>query len=88
VPLDHPVQKELRLTNATPTPQLTESAGHSRKVEPALPYGDAAHPAFPGKARRTDRCFDEFLERRFPGSRRKAYYLMSIHEHSPPQARK
>lgn len=27
------------------------------------------------------KCFDEFLERRFPGSRRKAYYLMSIHEH-------
>jgi len=32
--------------------------------------------------------FDEFLERRFPESRRKAYYLMSIHEHLPPQARK
>ena len=27
--------------------------------------------------------FDEFLERRFPGSRRKAYYLMAIHEHLP-----
>ncbi len=25
--------------------------------------------------------FDEFLERRFPESRRKAYYLMTIHEH-------
>jgi len=24
--------------------------------------------------------FDEFLEKRFPGSRRKAYYLMAIHE--------
>ena len=24
--------------------------------------------------------FDEFLERKFPGSRRKAYYLMAIHE--------
>jgi hypothetical protein len=34
------------------------------------------------------RCFDEFLERRFPESRRKAYYLMSIHENLPPQARK
>ena len=34
------------------------------------------------------KCFDEFLERRFLGSRRKAYYLMSIHEHLPPQARK
>jgi hypothetical protein len=32
--------------------------------------------------------FDDFLERRFPGSRRKAYYLMSIHENLPPQARK
>ena len=34
------------------------------------------------------KSFDEFLERRFPDSRRKAYYLMSIHEHLPPQARK
>jgi hypothetical protein len=34
------------------------------------------------------RSFDEFLERRFPESRRKAYYLMSIHEHLPPEARK
>jgi hypothetical protein len=34
------------------------------------------------------KCFDEFLEMRFPESRRKAYYLMSIHEHLPPQARK
>jgi hypothetical protein len=33
-------------------------------------------------------CFDDFLERRFPESRRKAYYLMSIHEHLPPQVRK
>src|SRR5271157_2086260 len=32
--------------------------------------------------------FDEFLARQFPESRRKAYYLMSIHEHLPPQARK
>ena len=32
--------------------------------------------------------FDKFLEKRFPDSRRKAYYLMSIHEHLPPQARK
>ena len=35
----------------------------------------------------TLKSFDEFLERRFPESRRKAYYLMSIHEHLPPQAR-
>jgi hypothetical protein len=34
------------------------------------------------------KSFVEFLERRFPESRRKAYYLMSIHEHLPPQARK
>jgi len=34
------------------------------------------------------KCFDEFLDRRFPESRRKAYYLMSIHEYLPPQARK
>src|SRR5690349_10489960 len=32
--------------------------------------------------------FDEFLERRFPESRRKAYYLMSIHENLPPQVQK
>jgi hypothetical protein len=34
------------------------------------------------------KSFDEFLARRFLESRRKAYYLMSIHEHLPPQARK
>jgi len=34
------------------------------------------------------KSFDEFLEKRFPESRRKAYYLMSIHEHLPPPARK
>ena len=32
--------------------------------------------------------FDEFLERRCPESRRKAYYLMSIQEHLPPQVRR
>ena len=32
--------------------------------------------------------FDEFLEKRFPQSRRKAYYLLSIHEHLPPPVRK
>src|SRR5512135_1414048 len=31
--------------------------------------------------------FDDFLERRFPESRRKAYYLMSIHEQLPRQVR-
>src|SRR5712691_849162 len=34
------------------------------------------------------KSFDEFLSRRFPESRRKAYYLMSIHEHLPPEARR
>jgi hypothetical protein len=34
------------------------------------------------------KSFDEFLARRFPESRRKAYYLMSIHEHLPPPARR
>ena len=34
------------------------------------------------------RSFDEFLEKRFPESRRKAYYLMSIHEYLPPQVRR
>ncbi len=29
------------------------------------------------------KSFDEFLEKRFPDSRRKAYYLMTIHEHLP-----
>src|SRR6202790_4205944 len=32
--------------------------------------------------------FDAFLGTRFPQSRRKAYYLMSINENLPPQARK
>src|SRR5512133_1955140 len=34
------------------------------------------------------KSFDEFLERRFPESRRKAYYVMSIHENLPPLVRK
>jgi len=34
------------------------------------------------------KSFDEFLERRFPESRRKAYYLMSIHEHLPRPVRR
>jgi hypothetical protein len=29
------------------------------------------------------RSFDEYLEQKFPESRRKAYYLMAIHEHLP-----
>ena len=34
------------------------------------------------------KSFDEFLQKRFPESRRKAYYLMSIHEHVPKQIKK
>lgn len=34
------------------------------------------------------RSFDDFLERRFPASRRKAYYLMAIHEKLPRQMHK
>jgi hypothetical protein len=34
------------------------------------------------------RSFDEFLEWRFPESRRKAYYLMAIHEHLTPVRKK
>ena len=34
------------------------------------------------------KSFDDFLEKRFPDSRRKAYYLMSIHEHLPKQIKK
>src|SRR5438270_4271722 len=34
------------------------------------------------------KSFDEFLEKRFPESRRKAYYLMSIHERLPKQIKK
>jgi len=29
------------------------------------------------------KSFDEYLEKKFPESRRKAYYLMAIHEHLP-----
>ena len=40
-----------------------------------------------GQYRRMDslNSFDEFLERKFPESRRKAYYLMAIHEQLPRQ---
>ncbi|MDA2912749.1 hypothetical protein MYX77_02100 [Acidobacteriia bacterium AH_259_A11_L15] len=34
------------------------------------------------------KSFDEFLEKHFPESRRKAYYLMAIHEHLPREARR
>ena len=34
------------------------------------------------------KSFDEYLARRFPESRRKAYYLMSIHEELPLSVKK
>jgi hypothetical protein len=34
------------------------------------------------------KSFDDFLTKRFPDSRRKAYYLMSIHEHLPKPIKK
>ncbi len=34
------------------------------------------------------KSFDEFLEKKFPESRRKAYYLMAIHERLPRQVHK
>ena len=34
------------------------------------------------------KSFEEFLEAKFPDSRRKAYYLMSIHEHLPPEVKR
>jgi len=34
------------------------------------------------------RSFDQFLAKRFPQSRRNAYYLMTIHEHLPKQIHK
>ena len=33
------------------------------------------------------KSLDEFLEKKFPESRRKAYYLMGIHEQLPRQIR-
>ena len=43
-----------------------------------------------GQYWRMDRLksFDEFLEKKFPESRRKAYYLMAIHERLPRQVHK
>lgn len=34
------------------------------------------------------KSFDDFLEHRFPGSRRRAYYFMSIHEHMPKHVKR
>ena len=31
--------------------------------------------------------FEAYLEKKFPDSRRKAYYLMSIHDQSPAESR-
>jgi len=46
---------------------------------------DICAKSVPGQYWRVDKLksYGEFLERRFPESRRKACYLMSIHEHLP-----
>jgi hypothetical protein len=66
--------------------QRTEAEGDTRFVE----LGRYLCEVRAGQYWRLDklRSFDDFLTRRFPESRRKAYYLMSIHENLPPQARK
>ena len=66
------------------------SRGRRRSATPSSLNWDAIYARCGREYWRLEdlKCFDEFLERRFPGSRRKAYYLMSIHEHLPPQARK
>src|SRR2546429_9317535 len=58
-------------------------AGHPLRRVGTLPLRSPSWPQLENL-----KSFDEFLERRFPESRRKAYYLMSIHEHLPPEARK
>src|SRR5215471_18940011 len=50
-------------------------------------WAEGIHPRQTG-ALEGVKSFEVFLQRRFPESRRKAYYLMSIHENLPPQARK
>jgi hypothetical protein len=67
-------------------PSTKTLAGHTRFVE----LGRYLCEVRAGQYWRLEnlKSFDEFLERRFPESRRKAYYLMSIHEHLPPQARR
>ena len=66
--------------------QRTEAEGDTRFVE----LGRYLCEVRAGQYWRLEKLssFDDFLTRRFPESRRKAYYLMSIHENLPPQARK
>ena len=76
VPLAHPSTCNGQNTSAFKHPS------RSRPSKPSISRFD--RPARPDEAK----SFDEFLEKCFPESRRKAYYLMAIHEHLPKQARK
>jgi hypothetical protein len=66
--------------------QLTEQERDTRFVE----LGRYLCEVRAGQYWRVDRLksFDEFLEKKFPESRRKAYYLMAIHERLPKQIHK
>src|SRR5437868_14398304 len=61
-----------------------------KEVEKDTRFGELGRYLCEGRAGQYCRLenlksFDEFLERRFPESRRKAYYLMSIHEPCRPR---
>ena len=66
--------------------QRTETEGDTRFIE----LGTYLCEVRAGQYWRLEKLssFDDFLTRRFPESRRKAYYLMSIHENLPPETRK
>jgi hypothetical protein len=66
--------------------QATEKERDTRFVE----LGRYLCEVRAGQYWRLDRfkSFDEFLEKKFPESRRKAYYLMAIHEQLPRQVHK
>ena len=66
--------------------QVTEQERDTRFVE----LGRYLCEVRAGQYWRVDRLksFDEFLEKKFPESRRKAYYLMAIHERLPRQIHK
>jgi len=79
--------------------ELWKSRGAEFITEPKDKYGETRcyirDPAYlcevrAGQYWRLERLssFDDFLKRRFPASRRKAYYLMSIHENLPKQVRR
>jgi len=61
-----------------------KSSDHERDVR-FVELGRYLCEARAGQYWRLDnlRSFDEYLDQKFPESRRKAYYLMAIHEHLP-----